>query len=303
MTEAAAPAPAIWDGGDLADLLDLEPLPGDLFRARRNEFNEHRRIYGGQLMGQAMMAAARTVPQERPASFLQFLFVAGGMPQHAIDYQVSNLQEGKRFSSRNVRGMQADGRIICDAGVSFAKAIDGPAHQSAPAENCGLHLDPQRLATLDDIVADEAREVERTIGYPFRRHSAMDFRPAFIEDLLRPEAAEPRMRFFIRMRRRLPDDQALHAAAFAYLSDFWINFAACIPHVHATARAGRKLYVASLNHTLWLHRPLRADEWLLFDCRSPSSAQGRGLSIARIHNRSGDLVASATQECLLAPTE
>ena len=95
---------------------------------------------------------------------------------------------------------------------------------------------------------------------------------------------------------------ALHAAAFAYLSDYWINFAACIAHVGAIADRGAKLYVASLNHAIWFHRPLRADYWLLFDCVSPSGAFGRGLTIARVYSRAGDLVASATQECLLAPT-
>jgi acyl-CoA thioesterase-2 len=99
----------------------------------------------------------------------------------------------------------------------------------------------------------------------------------------------------------MSDEAALHAAAFAYLSDYWINFAACIAHVRGMAEANVKLYVASLNHAIWFHRPLRADQWLLFDCVSPSGAFGRGLAVARIYARSGEMVASATQECLLAP--
>ena len=109
------------------------------------------------------------------------------------------------------------------------------------------------------------------------------------------------MRFWVRMRRALPDDPKLHAAAFAYLSDYWINFSGCISHVHATAEAGKRLYVASLNHALWQHRPVRADDWLLFDCASPSAATGRSLSLARIYNRNGEILASANQESLLAP--
>ena len=110
------------------------------------------------------------------------------------------------------------------------------------------------------------------------------------------------MRFWIRLRRKLGDDPALHAAAFAYLSDYWINFAACIGHVRAVSDSGARLYVASLNHAIWFHRPLRADEWHLFDCVSPSGAFGRGLAIARVYSRAGVLVASASQECLLSPT-
>ena len=110
------------------------------------------------------------------------------------------------------------------------------------------------------------------------------------------------MRFWIRLRQTLGESPALHAAAFAYLSDYWINFAACIAHVRAMSERGGTLYVASLNHAIWFHRPLRADEWLLFDCVSPSGAFGRGLTIARVYSRAGVLVASATQECLLPPS-
>jgi acyl-CoA thioesterase-2 len=92
----------------------------------------------------------------------------------------------------------------------------------------------------------------------------------------------------------------LHAAAFAYLSDYWINFVACAPHVRNMAAVDAKLYVASLNHTIWFHRPLRADHWMLFDCVSPSGAAGRGLATARIYSPSGEVLASVAQECLLA---
>jgi acyl-CoA thioesterase-2 len=103
------------------------------------------------------------------------------------------------------------------------------------------------------------------------------------------------------MRTPMGDDPRRHAAAFAYLSDYWLNFVASITHVAALANADAQLYVASLNHAIWLHRPIRADQWLLFDCLSPSGAAGRGLAIGRVYSQSGDLVASATQECLLAP--
>jgi acyl-CoA thioesterase-2 len=289
---------AEWDGRDVAALLELSEIAPGRFRSLLAERNEHGRIYGGQLLGHAVAAAARTVARDRAATCLQFLFAAGGLTDQAIDYEVAALQDGKRFSSRSVRGAQAGGRIICDASVSFAKTLDAPSHGgNAPADS-GLALDPAELPGLADIGVPEVRHVERTLDYGYREHPAIDMRAPFVDDLLRGDATNPRVRFFIRVRRKLGDDPALHAAAFAYISDYWINFAACIAHVGEDAP---KLYVASLNHAIWFHEPFRADEWLLFDCVSPRAAHGRGLAIARVYARSGVMVASATQECLLAP--
>lgn len=290
-----------WDGRDIADLLDLTAIAPNRFRSRLGERNEHDRIYGGQMLGQAVIAAARTVPAERSASSLQFLFAAGALPEQPIDYEVEPVQDGKRFASRCVRGSQHGGRTVCAANLSFVASIEAPAHQAPPPTDCGLDSDPERSPSLTEVDAPEARDVERTLGYSYGRHPAIDFRAPYVEDLLRPDPARPRVRFWVKMRSPLPSGSALHAAAFAYLSDYWINFVACMPHVPTMAKAGVKLYVASLNHAIWFHRSLRADRWLLFDCASPSSALGRGLSIARVYAQSGDLVAGATQECLLTP--
>ncbi len=301
MTSHEAPTCPAWDGRDLANLLDLTPLGPGHFRARCFEANDNARIYGGQMLGQTLMAATRTAPAGRPASFMQFLFVAGGLPAQAIDYEVALLQEGKRFSSRHVRGAQPGGRIVCDASVSFATPLAAPAHQvEAPADS-GFGRDPERLPGLDGIEGREVADIEATLVYAYRPHFAIDVRAPYVEDFLRADPRQPRARYFTRLRRRLPDDPALHAAAFAYLSDYWINFVACLPHVPAAAAKASRLYIASLNHAIWLHRPLRADSWLLFDCLSPSAAAGRGLAIARVYDERGDLVASVTQECLLAP--
>jgi acyl-CoA thioesterase-2 len=299
MTETHAPN---WNGRDVAALLELTPNAANRFRSRLGERNEHGRIYGGQLLGQAVTAASRTVPDDRAATYLQFLFAAGGVPEQAVDYEVVPLQDGKRFSSRSVRGVQPGGRVLCDASVSFARAMDSPSHAAPLEKNSGLESDPESLPGLGDIDAPEARDVERTLNYGYREHSAIDLRLPFVEDVLRGDPLSPRVRFWIRVRAPLRDDPALHAAAFAYISDYWINFVACIVHVAPLTKADRRLYVASLNHAIWFHCPFRADQWLLFDCTSPRAALGRGLATARVYSRSGELVASATQECLLAPT-
>ena len=298
MTQEALPG---WDGRDVAELLELAPVSPRSFRSRFGERNEHGRIFGGQLLGQSLWAASRTVPADRPATYLQFLFVAGALTDQAITYDVTPLQDGKRFSSRAVRGAQRGGRIVCDASVSFAMPIDSPRHQARPPVDCGLDRDPEKSARLEEIDAPEARQVERTLDYAYRTHAAMDMRVPYVEDLLHADPDQPRMRYWIRIRDPLRDEPALHAAAFAYLSDYWINFAACIAHVPTRTELEAKLYVASLNHAIWFHRPLRADQWMLFDCQSPSGGFGRGLSVGRIYSQTGELVASATQECLLAP--
>ena len=291
-----------WDGKDVADLLGLAQMSESRFRSQCSERNENGRIYGGQILGQVLAAAARTVSSDRFASCVQLLFAAGGLPDQPIDFEVATVQEGKRFSSRNVRGVQDGGRILCDASVAFARAMESPVHEAPPPPDCGLDRDPEACVRLEDVDAPGAREVERTLNYMYRPHRAIDMRAPFVDDLMPGRCEEPRMRFWIRLRQRLGEHPALHASAFAYLSDYWINFAACIAHVRAMSDGGARLYVASLNHAIWFHRPLRADEWLLFDCVSPSGAFGRGLVIARIYSRDGALVASATQECLLSPT-
>lgn len=290
------PVPA-WDGRSLADLMALDAGSEGRFRTRCGDANAHGRAYGGQILGQALMAAARTVPAGRACTAMQFMFLQGTLWDEALDLQVTPLQDGKRFSARHVRGVQRDSRLVFDAQVSFALPIDAPEHGAPPA----LALeDPDTLPTVADFPPDWAEAVRRAVGYEITVKPVLDFRFAVPPAGLRLALPEPRIRFWVKARESLADDATLHAAVFAYLSDWWLNYPATGGHqADAAARGG--LYVASLNHSIWLHRALRADEWLHFDSVSPAAAAGRGLSVARVHDRHGTLVASATQECLMAP--
>jgi len=288
-----------WDGRDLIALLSLEPLGALRFRNRFGEANEHGRAYGGQLLAHALMAAAQTVPSDRSPTSMQFLFLQGALHDRPIEYQVSTLQDGKRFCARSVRGAQAAARLVCDAQVTFAVALEAPEHTTAPQDGWAT-IEPESLQRLIDLPLELGANIERVLGYQFRENEVIDLRlPDGVDDALSPSPT-PRLRFWIKLRRSLPDDPFLHAAAFAYLSDWWLNFTSCGAHLPELVESERRLYVASLNHAIWFHRPLRADQWLHFDCFSPSAAAGRGLTIGHVHDRTGRLVASATQQCLMA---
>lgn len=290
------PVPA-WNGRDLRDLIALDEVGPSTFRTRCGDANAHGRAYGGQILAQALTAAARTVPAGRACTAMQFMFLQGTLWDEALDLQVSALQDGKRFSARHVRGVQAGGRFVLDAQLSFAVPIDAPGHGAPPRVPLE---DPETLPTVDRLPPDWSAAVERSVGFPFTLKDSIDFRFAAPPPQLRLALPEPRLRFWLRSKVPLVDDPHLHAAAFAYLSDWWLNFPGVGGHQdEAQARGG--LYVASLNHAIWFHRPLRADDWLHFDSTSPAAASGRGLSIARVHDRQGQLLASATQECLMAP--
>lgn len=292
------PQPA-WDGRDFASLMALDAVGPGTFRTRCGDANAHGRAFGGQILGQALMAAALTAPSGRTCTAMQFLFLQGTVWDEALDLAVTPLQDGKRFASRHVSGVQRGDRRVLDAQVSFAVPIDAPAHAAPPS--VALE-DPETLPPAAELPAAWSAEVRRALGYEIGVKPLLDFRIAAPPPYLRLELPEPRLRFWVRTRQRLPDDPALHAAVFAYLSDWWLNYPATGGHQREAHERGG-LYVASLNHGLWLHRPLRVDEWLHFDSVSPAAANGRGLSVARVHDRQGQLVASATQECLMAPRD
>ncbi|MDM0015100.1 thioesterase family protein [Variovorax sp. J22P168] len=290
---------SVWAGVELAELLALDTQAPMHFRNRLGDPNSHGRAFGGQVLAQSLMAASLSVPDGRPATAMQFMFLQGTQYDQPIDFHVTALQDGKRFSSRHVRGVQAGERTVFDVQVSFAVPIDGPDHMG-PIEPLARAEDPTSMPGLGDLPTDLARHVQSVLGYLHDVRPVLDLRLPPSSARMRLELPAPRFRFWARVGHRLADDRHLHAAAFAYLSDWWFNYGAVGGHLDPLAAHAEKLYVASLNHALWLHRPFRADEWLHFDTWSPSASDGRGLAIGRAHDRSGRLVASVTQECLMA---
>ncbi len=282
-----------WDEHDLAALLALDPQGPGGWSTRFGDANLNGRSYGGQLLGQAMMAALMEVPVGREPTMMQFLFLQGAMPFEPLQFQVTPLQDGKRFSSRHVRAMQA-GRAVLDAQVTCALPLAAPEHGEPSTAPAGEH--PRDLPGMRDLRPGLLEEISRLGGYSQDHKPSVEFR---IPDAERQIGqGDGQFRFWLKAARPLPEGARMHASAFAYLSDWWLNFASL--GLHRPALGERRLYISSLNHAMWLHRVPRADDWFHVHATSPCAASGRGLSIARVHDQQGRLVASATQECLMA---
>lgn len=298
MTDGARALPS-WNERDIASLLTLDEVAPATYRSRYGDANLNGRSYGGQLLGQAMMAACRTAPPGRGASMMQMLFLQGALPGQSIDFHVTNVQDGKRFASRHVMATQAAtqtaaARRILVAQVTFAVPLDAPTRQLSTRAN----TDPRGEAALADMPQEWDKTLKLLGGYSLTQKLGMDFRVPDMHEQVAPGAGNSTFHFWLKARDAVPNDPHMHSAVFAYLSDWWLNFSAVNAHT-GDLRPGKRLYTSSLNHCIWLHRAFGADEWMHFDTHSPVAARGRGLAIARIHDEGGRLIASATQECLM----
>ena len=285
-----------WNEADLPALLTLTQASEGHghYRNRHGDVNLNGRSFGGQSLGQALMAASMSAPPDREATAMQFMFLQGSVPDQPIDFEVTPLQDGKRFTSRHVRGTQGS-RSLFDAQVTFALPLDAPEHQVAIQ---ALESNPDDVPPLPDASLPWESRLKRLGGYSLREKACIDFRVPDMESQVAPDTATLRLRYWLKARHPLPATQGMHAAAFAYMSDWWLNFSSLGSHVR-DLDSDRRLYVASLNHCIWFHRPFAADDWLHFDSHSPCAVAGRGLSIGSVHDRHGVLVASVTQDCLM----
>lgn len=283
-----------WIETDLDALLQLETIGPLHYRNRYGDPNPNGRSYGGQLLANGLMAASMSVPDDRPAAAMQFLFLQGALHDLPIDLHVTVLQDGKRFSSRHVRGVQPGGRSVFDAHVTYAVAMDSPVH-STPSTAVD---DPESLQRLCDVPPEWGEGLRPLGAYSMDVKSCLDFRLPDAERILSgPD--ESRVRFWLRALA-VSSHPRLQEAAFAYMSDWWVNFSSLGSHARELSQSDQRIYISSLNHAIWFHRPFRADGWLHFETDSAMACNGRGLSIARVHDRHGQFVSTVSQECLMA---
>ncbi len=278
----------------LLDLLALEPIETLIFRGRNRPLGSPR-VYGGQVLAQALVAAGRTVPDGRACHSLHAYFILPGDVEAPILYTVEPLRDGGSFATRRVTAVQ-HGRPIFNASLSFHRDEPGLDHQPEPPAGVPP---PDALASEHDLaraIADRIPEPLRTV---LTRDRPIDFRPVDPADPLRPSARDPEMTMWLRADGRLPEDRLTHQALFAYASDWGLLGTAL--HPHGRSVFDPRLQVASLDHAVWFHRPFRADEWLLYRVDAPTAAGARGFTRGSLTDAAGRLVASTAQEGLIRP--
>ena len=281
---------------DLVLLLDLEPKGGDRFVGRKVKGGTGR-VFGGQAIAQALVAARRTVPDDRPVHSLHAYFLRGGSDAETIDLRVKRDLDGRSFSNRRVVASQ-DGEPILNLTASFQKRQDGPEHQYPKMPEVPP---PEELPSDSVLRARIAEDLpEGPLRTLFLRPRPIDFRSVEPRDWLDPQQREPSAHCWLRTVAPLPDDPRVHDAVLAYASDFQLLATALQPHGLSYPRGDVK--GASLDHAIWFHGEFRADDWLLYATDSPWSGRARGFGRGQIFSRDGRLVASVAQEGMLRTT-
>ena len=275
----------------LLAVLDLEQIEDNLFRGARGS-EGWQRVYGGQVLGQALMAALRTVDPARSVHSLHGDFLLAGDPSLPIVYDVERTRDGGSFTTRRVKAIQ-HGAAIFTMSASFHKLEEGLEHQSAMPEVPAR----ESLPNPKDLIAGLIDKLPAAMRSYWERDRPIDMRVVDISRYLGRAKKAPVQQIWFRAAGRLPDDPAVHQAVLAYASDFTLLDTALIAHGKLLFDADIQL--ASLDHSLWYHRPFRADEWMFYVQDSPSAHGARGFSRGSIYTREGALIASAVQEGLM----
>jgi acyl-CoA thioesterase II len=274
---------------ELLDLLDLEQIEVDIFRGRSPD-ESRQRVFGGQVAGQALVAAGRTVPADRPVHSLHAYFIRPGDPAVPLVYTVDRIRDGRSFTTRRVSAIQ-HGRAIFAMSASFQHPESGPEH-----------ADPMPDVPPPEAVERNADRLARIFGEvpaPLDR-SPFDLRsvgPLSVEAELDPALRTTRNLVWLRVDGDLPDDPLLHVCLMTYASDMTLLDTVLLRH-GLTYTDGRTV-VASLDHAMWFHREFRADRWLLYAQDSPVASGAKGLARGEVFTASGQLVVSVVQEGLI----
>jgi acyl-CoA thioesterase II len=271
----------------LVKLLDLEPIEVNLFRGVSPD-EERQRVFGGQVAGQALVAAARTVEPGRSVHSLHAYFLRPGDPTVPILYEVDRIRDGRSFTTRRVVAIQ-HGRAIFNLQSSFQVPEDGLEHEDPMP-------DVPAPESLPDFASRMAPWAEK-MGAWYERPRPIDTRHCEWRSPDHKEPLPPYQRVWLRADGALPDDPVLHACVLTYASDMTLLDTALLPHGGGWKED--ELFMASLDHAMWFHRPFRVDDWLLYDQDTPSASGGRGLGRGSIFTRDGRLAVSVVQEGLI----
>jgi acyl-CoA thioesterase-2 len=275
----------------LLAILDLEKLEENLFRGS-GPMAGWQRVYGGQVLGQSLVAAVRTVPEDRLAHSAHAYFLIGGDPKVPIVYDVERMRDGGSFSTRRVRAIQ-HGRPIFAITASFHKTEPGFDH-GTPMPDVPM---PEALPSEKELLTRLMPHLPDNMRSYWERERPIEIRLVDPSRYFEKKPRAPVQMVWMRATGRLPDTPTFHQCVLAYASDFTLLDTALIPHGRMAFEPDVQL--ASLDHAMWFHRPFRADEWLLYVQDSPSTYGARGLCRGSVFTRDGTLVATVAQEGLV----
>lgn len=274
----------------LVALLDVEPLEINLFRGQSHDIG-NKSVFGGQVLGQALAAALRTVDPARTVHSLHGYFLRPGDVNVPIVYDVDRIRDGKSFTTRRIKAIQ-HGEAIFNMAVSFQVPEEGVEHQGDMPDV----PPPESLKSEYELREDWALHLPERVRATFTRRRPVDIRPVDPQNPFAPDKRAPRRRHWFRADGALPDDPRVHQAMLAFSSDFSLMGTAMLPH--GISWFSPQVQGASLDHAMWFHRPFRMDDWLLYDMESPTAVGARGLNIGKIWSRDGRLVCTVVQEGL-----
>ena len=278
----------------LLQILDLEELERNVFRGLSPQVG-WQRVFGGQVIGQALVAAARTVTG-RPVHSLHCYFLRPGDPTIPILYEVDRIRDGKSFATRRVVAIQ-HGEAIFTMAASFQIEEPGLDHQIEMPDV----LPPEKLPSEADLKEAYLHNAPEAVRKYWQRPRPIELRPVDLRHYISREPLEPSQFVWVRATHKLPDDPDIHRCVLAYASDMTLLDTSLF--AHGRSIFDQDLQPASLDHAMWFHRPFRADEWLLYAEDSPSASGARGFTRGSLFTRDGRLVASVAQEGLIRVRE
>lgn len=276
---------------ELVSLLALERLEHNLFRGQSQDLGWGL-VFGGQVLGQALSAAGKTVTEEQAVHSLHGYFLRPGIASKPIVYDVDRIRDGESFATRRVVAIQ-DGRPIFNMSASFQVPQEGFEHQFSSPDQVG----PETLKNEQEAWSGCLDRIPKPYHPYILADRPIEIRAVDPVDPLSPEVKEATHNVWMKATGPLPDDPALHRYLLAYCSDFSFMTTAMRPH--KVTWLDPSMQVASIDHAMWFHRPVRMDEWLLHTIDSPSASGARGLVRGSVFNRAGVLVASTAQEGLI----
>ncbi len=277
---------------DLLELLDLEEIDENIYRGQ-NEKGRPGRLFGGQVAAQSLAAAGRTVPGS-PAHSLHGYFLRPGDPAFPVVYTVDRIRDGRSFSTRRVVAQQR-GKAIFNMAVSFHEAERGYSHQFDMPDV----PPPEKLRSRQDYMQEFMHKIPKEFHAWANRRGPIDSRYSKPPSFVTGQSDDGPGVVWLRAAAALPDDPFLHQCVLAYATD--ISLIDSIVQPHGRMGDFGPLMTASLDHAVWFHKPLRADQWLLYYQDSPCAAGARGLARGTIYTLDGELAASTAQEALIRP--